>query len=190
MRATTRLWTLPTAVRSAYKCSTGRMENIETEKMIMGNKMYIDSVLFADDQILLVNSEDELQYNVMKLNRVLQSYDVKIPTDKMKSMAMEGRQIRRVKIIINCKLIEQVNSFKYLGCNIATHKMNMDLEDKIEKYNKMNGNVTRHFGKNMRPEMQVRTHNVLSKPAMMYECQTWILRSQDCSRIETSQIGS
>jgi hypothetical protein len=58
---------------------------------------------------------------------------VKISTDKMKAMAMEGRQIRRVKIIINGKLIEQTNSFNYLGCNIATHKMNIDLEDNIEK---------------------------------------------------------
>jgi hypothetical protein len=66
-----------------------------------------------------VKSEYELQYNIMKLNQVLQSYDVKILTDKMKAMTVEGRQIR-VKIIINGKLIEQVNSFKYLGCNIAT----------------------------------------------------------------------
>jgi hypothetical protein len=61
-------------------------------------------------------------------------------------MAMKGRQIRRVKIIINGKLIEQANSFNYLGCNIATHKMNMDLKD-IEKYSKLNGIARRHFGK-------------------------------------------
>jgi hypothetical protein len=70
------------------------------------------------------------------------------------------------------KLIEQLNSFKYLGCNIATLKMNMDLEDNTEKYNKLNGIIRRHFGKDMRPEIQVRTHNVLSKPAMMYGSET------------------
>jgi hypothetical protein len=42
--------------------------------------------------------------------------------------------------------------------------------------------------KNMRPEIQVRMHNVLSKPAMMYGSETWILRSQDCGRLETSQM--
>jgi hypothetical protein len=98
-------------------------------------------------------------------------------------MAVEGRQIRRVKIIINGKLTEQ-----YLGCNIATHKMNMDLEDNTGKYNKLNGIIRRYFGKNMRPEIQVRIRNVLSKPAMMDGSETWILRSQDCRRIETSQM--
>jgi hypothetical protein len=66
--------------------------------------------------------------------------------------------------------------------------MNMDLENNIEKYNKINGIIKIHFGKNMRPELQVRMHNVLSKPAMMDGSETWVLRSQDCKRIETSQM--
>jgi hypothetical protein len=106
---------------------------LKPKRISLGNKRYSDSILFANDQVLLAKSEDELQYNVMKLNQVLQSYDVKISTDVTKAMAMEGRQTRRVKTIINGKLIEQVNSFKYLGCNIATHKMNMDPEDNTEK---------------------------------------------------------
>jgi hypothetical protein len=61
--------------------------------------------------------------------------------------------VRSYKIIINGKLIEQVNSFKYLGCNIATLKMNMDLKDITEKYNKLNGIIRRHFGENMRPQI-------------------------------------
>jgi hypothetical protein len=37
-------------------------------------------------------------------------------------------------------------------------------------------------------EIQVRMHNVLRKPAMMYGSDTWVLRSQDCRVIETSQM--
>jgi hypothetical protein len=44
------------------------------------------------------------------------------------------------------------------------------------------------LGKNVRPEIQVRMHNMLSKPATMYGSETWILRPQDCRRIETSQM--
>jgi hypothetical protein len=57
---------------------------------------------------------------------------VKISIDKTKAMAMEGRQIGRVNITIYGKLIEHVNSFNYLGFNTATHKMNMDLKDKLK----------------------------------------------------------
>jgi hypothetical protein len=40
----------------------------------------------------------------------------------------------------------------------------------------------------MRPEIQARIHSVLRNPAMMYGSETWILRSQDGRRIETSQM--
>jgi hypothetical protein len=85
---------------------------LKSKIISLGNERYSDSILFSDGRVLLAKSEDKLQYNVMKFNQVLQSYDVKISTDKTKAMAMEGRQIRRVKIIINDKVIEQVNSFK------------------------------------------------------------------------------
>jgi hypothetical protein len=71
------------------KCKT-----LKSKRIYLDNKRYIGSILFADDQVLLAKSEDELQYNVMKLNQVLQPYDVKISTDKTKAMAMEERQIR------------------------------------------------------------------------------------------------
>jgi len=43
------------------------------------------------------------------------------------------------------KIIEQVTDFKYLGYRIAEYKI--DLEDKLQKYNKINGAIRRHFGK-------------------------------------------
>jgi len=60
------------------------------------------------------------------LNQILQLYDTS--TDKTKAMTVKGSHIRRVKVSINGKIIEQVNSYKCLGCDIATYKMNMDLE--------------------------------------------------------------
>jgi hypothetical protein len=44
------------------------------------------------------------------------------------------------------------------------------------------------FKKKLGPEIQVRMHNMLSKSAMMYGSETWILRSQGGRRIETSQM--
>jgi hypothetical protein len=58
---------------------------------------FIFAILF---NITLQSSEDELQYNVMKSNQVLQSYDVKISKDKTKAMTMEGRQIVVVVVVV------------------------------------------------------------------------------------------
>jgi len=47
--------------------------------------------------------------------------------------------------LINNSIIEQVSDFKYLGYRISEYKS--DLEDKLQTYNKINGAIQRHFGK-------------------------------------------
>jgi len=63
-------------------------------------------------------------------------------------MAMCGNYIQRVKIVINdnTSIIEQVTDLKYLGYRISEYKR--DLGDKLQTYNKINGAIRRHFGKN------------------------------------------
>jgi len=52
-----------------------------------------------------------------------------ISSTKAISMAMCGKYIQRVKIVINDNIIEQVTDFKYLGYRISEYKSN--LEDKL-----------------------------------------------------------
>jgi len=71
--------------------------------------------LYADDQILMATSEDELQTVAYRLNLVARKYKLTIFSTKTKSMAMCGNHIQRVKIVINDNIIEKVTGFKYLG---------------------------------------------------------------------------
>jgi len=79
---------------------------------------------------------------------------------------MCGNHIQRVKFVINDNIIEKVTDFKYLGYRIAEYKS--DLEDKLQKYNKINGAIRRHFGKQMNKETKLRIHNITAKAAMKF----------------------
>jgi hypothetical protein len=72
-----------------------------------------------------------------------------------------------VKMVINDKIIEQVIQFKYLGYCISEYKS--DLEDKLQTYNKINGNIRRHFGKQLTKETKLRIHNITAKVALKFE---------------------
>ena len=61
---------------------------------------------------------------------------------------MWGNHIQRVKIVINDNIIEQVTNFKYFDYRISEYKI--DLEDKLQTYNKINGAIRKHFGKQMK----------------------------------------
>lgn len=66
--------------------------------------------LFADDQVVLADSEDNLQRAAYKLSNIANKYNLKISSEKSNVLAFVGMNSLRARIIINTKIIEQVNS--------------------------------------------------------------------------------
>jgi hypothetical protein len=60
-----------------------------------------------------------------------------------------------------------VTDFIYLAYCITEYKS--DLEDKLYTYNKINGAIRRHFGKQMKKETKSRIHNITAKAALKLE---------------------
>jgi len=81
-----------------------------------------------------------------------------------------------VKFVLNDSIIEQVTDFKYVGYRISEYKS--DLEDKLQTYNKINGTIRRHFGKQMDKETKLRIHNITAKAALKFGNETWVLKKR------------
>jgi hypothetical protein len=90
------------------------------------------------------------------------------------------------KIVINDNPIEQVSGFKYLGHLITNYKS--DLEDKVQTYNKRDGVIQRHFGKQMTKETKLRIRNITAKAALEFGSEVWVLKKQDEQRLEAAQM--
>jgi hypothetical protein len=101
-------------------------------------------------------------------------------------MAMCGNHIQRVKIVTNNNPIEQVSEFKYLGYLISDYRS--DLEDKIQTYNKINGIIKRHFGRQLTKETKLRIHNITAKAALKCGSEAWVLKKRDEQRLEAAQM--
>ena len=97
-----------------------------------------------------------------------------------------GNHIQRVKIVINNKIIEDVTDFKYLGYRISEYKS--DLEAKLQTYNKINGAIRRHFGKQMNKETKLRIHNITAKAALKFGSEVWVLKKIEEQRFEAAQM--
>jgi len=101
-------------------------------------------------------------------------------------LAMWGSHIQRAKIVINDNIMEQVTYFKYLGYRISEY--GSDLKDKLQTYNKINGAIRRHFGKQMNKETKLRIHNITSKAALKFGSEAWILRKREEQLLEAAQM--
>jgi hypothetical protein len=67
-------------------------------------------LLFANDQVIISNRKDNLQKAAYKLTE----HGLTITAQKTKLMAFKGRDPVRSKIVIDNRIIEQVNSFNHL----------------------------------------------------------------------------
>ena len=107
----------------------------------LNNRKLVNTILYADDQILMATSEDDLETKAYRLNLTARKHKMTISSTKTKATAMWGNHIQRVKIVINPSIIEQVTDLKYayLGYYISEYKS--DLEDKLQTYNKINGAI-------------------------------------------------
>jgi len=88
--------------------------------------------------------------------------------------------------VINGNIIEQVTDFKYLGYCISEYKS--DLEDKLQTYNKMNGAIWRHFGKQINKETKLRIHNITAKAALKFGSEASVLKKREEQRLEAAQM--
>jgi hypothetical protein len=61
--------------------------------ILLNNRKIINMILYADNQILMATSEDELQTMAYPLNLIARKQKMKISNSKTKPMAMCGNHI-------------------------------------------------------------------------------------------------
>ena len=76
----------------------------------------INVLMYADDLIMIAESQDQLQKNMTLLNDYCVNWNLEINSKKTKSMVFNrGNKLCKTKVVINNTLIECVKEFKYLG---------------------------------------------------------------------------
>ena len=94
----------------------------------------LSTLLLAHDQVVITaDAEDNLQKAARKLNRLITEYGLTISVQKTKSMAFKGRDPVRTRTVIDNKIIDQVNSFNYLG-NMISYERELDIDNKLNNY--------------------------------------------------------
>jgi hypothetical protein len=76
-------------------------------------------LLFSDDQIVLADSEENLQRAVFSVNNIAKECNLRLSTEKTKVLGFKDVEHLRAKTEISNQIFEQVNCFNYLGCNIS-----------------------------------------------------------------------
>jgi hypothetical protein len=58
----------------------------------------------------------------------------------------------------------------------------------LQTYNKINGAIRRHFGKQTNKETKLRIHNIRAKAALTFGNEAWELKKREKQRSEAAQM--
>jgi hypothetical protein len=87
------------------ECNTDNVQGMQLTR----NKE-IKTLLFADDQVITAEFETLLQKSIHSLESILSEYGLKMSTSKTKTVTFRGRDPITNKVVINNKIIEQINT--------------------------------------------------------------------------------
>jgi len=153
----------------------------------MGGQI-IHPVKYADDLVLLAKEEKVLQDMIDKLIEIARWYGVGINVKKTKVMRI-SRQPFPVKIMINQKQLENVESFKYLG-SILTNDGRRTCEIKCRiamakaAFNKKRTLFTNTLDLELRKKLvKCYVWNIA-----LYGAETWTLRAVDQKYLESFEM--
>ena len=98
---------------------------------------------------------------------------------------MDQRFRRRVHTSTK-RILNTVHIFTPVTRKISEYKS--DLEDKLQTYNKINGAIRRHLGKQINKVTKLRIHNITVKAALKFGSESWVLKKREEQRLEAAQM--
>ena len=110
----------------------------------LSKNQQLSKLLLVDDQVIIADTEDNLQKAAHKLNQIITEYGLTISVQKTKWIAFKGRDPVRPKIVIDNKIIEKVKLFNYLG-NMISYGKELDIDNKLHNYLKITGILNNVF---------------------------------------------
>src|SRR5215469_16178869 len=167
------------------------MREIKELEGIRLNGYNINNIRYADDTVLVADSEEKLQGLLNVLNEVSERKGLKINKSKTEVMVISrDNRNPRVNIRIEDNLVKQEEKFNYLGSLI--HKDGRR-EDEIRKrinkskcaFNKMKNLLTNS-------KVSIETRKLFVKcyvwSTLLYGCESWTLRKTDVRRIQAAEM--
>jgi len=160
-------------------------QKLKTSKCF--KELIFNTLLFADDQFIISDTEYNLQKAVYLLYNISKEYNLDIATKKTKVFGFVGTDHLKSKIIINDETLEQVSQFTYLGCSISYQFSNY-VEFRLAKCLQVIGTIKRTIFKKVRTETILKIYNTLVLPTFLYGSENWTLTALQTRRIEAAKM--
>lgn len=156
----------------------------------MGNKD-LNIVCYADDVVLMANTEDDLQRLLYGFYLGCRKYNMKISLTKTKSMTISKLPLR-CKLELERKIIEQVMTIRYLGVELTSWgALQNEVMYQANKAARIAGCMNDIIWKNkyLNKETKTRIYKAVIRPISTYACEVRADTSKTKQILETNEMN-
>ena len=172
-----------------------------------GESWRVVTCLFADDTVLLAESERQLQKVVDEFHKVCLRRKLKVNAGKSKVMVFERREmevcdfsmpyrvevpaVRRCNIALGGEKMEEVSQFKYLGTVLGKHgEMEGEIQERVLRGRNVTGSLARVMkGRSVSMEVKIGIRNSILLPSLTYGSETWAWNRAQQSRVRAVEMS-
>jgi hypothetical protein len=148
----------------------------------------IHTVKYADDLVLLAKKEKVLQDMIDILIEIGRCYGTEINVERTKVMRI-SRQLFPIKIIIDQKQLENVESFKYLGSILTNDgRCTCEIKSRIAMAKAAFNKKRTLFTSTLDLELRKKLVKCYVWSIALYGAETWTLRAMDQKILDSFEI--
>jgi len=169
------------------------LRTIENEPGVKIGGQNLSNLRYADDTVLLADSEDKLQNLINIVNEQSKKYGMELNEKKTETMVITKKREEDTptcKIKVNGTSLKQVKSFKYLGTTITWNvqdetEVNIRIAQAKSAFNQMRSILC---NKNISFKTRYRVLHCYVYPIFDYNAETWTLNKRTADRINAFEM--
>ena len=167
------------------------LRSIDTLEGVKIGGVNINNIRFADDTVLIAESEKSLQKLLDAVQKECENFEMQINVQKTEVMVFsKKKQPPKIKVSLNGEILKQVNQFKYLGSIMTSDaKSTVDIKCRIavakNAFIEMKAILT-----NLKMPFQLR-YRILKcyiTPILLYGSENWTLNKTDIRKIKAAEM--
>ena len=160
-------------------------------KMDGGQVLRVKQLLFADDTALVEETEEKLQVLVREFGRACDRRKLRVNVVKSKVLrCTRSGGVGRLNVRLNGEMLEEVDSFKYLGSLIeADGGVIMEVKQRVNEAGRVLGGMKRVWNSRY---LGMKAKRLLYEgvvvPTALYAAETWGLRAAERRRLDVMEM--
>ena len=150
----------------------------------------VNNVRYADDTVLIADSEDKLQRIIERVDAAGEELGLKINRGKTECMVISKGSAPTCNLSIGNEIIKQVNKFKYLGSIITEDgRCESEIKQRIgiarSAFGKMRNVIS---NRHVRIATRIRLIKTYIWATLLYGCETWTINKEMEKRLEAFEM--